>query len=236
MNTAAAWGKFAAEILSGNWDGAMEELNKVKDLINDRVRRSLMSSNIVILWPDHTIISSDVVDPLVPVPVLQHRKRSWGPLWTFLFPRLHQLHSNLLTMDHPLSHGRSSNLASPQTQYQQLPETDPRTRPHHQTRNIPILGSNHRVYLCVVRGLRFRAGTKEVESSWDCLEKWFLPRQFGGWIRGVCKTFDFGIVLSDSSSHRYQRSLATVEFVTRGWWKVDCQFGAWNEIRCKDWL
>jgi len=37
MNTAAAWGKFAAEILSGNWDGAMEELNKVKDLINDRV-------------------------------------------------------------------------------------------------------------------------------------------------------------------------------------------------------
>jgi len=49
MNTAAAWGKFAAEILSGNWDGAMEELNKVKDLINDRVRRSLMSSNIVIL-------------------------------------------------------------------------------------------------------------------------------------------------------------------------------------------
>lgn len=36
MNTAAAWGKFAAEILSGNWDGAMEELNKVKELINDR--------------------------------------------------------------------------------------------------------------------------------------------------------------------------------------------------------
>lgn len=37
MNAAASWGKFAAEILSGNWDGAMEELNKVKDIINDRV-------------------------------------------------------------------------------------------------------------------------------------------------------------------------------------------------------
>jgi translation initiation factor 3 subunit E len=37
MNNAAAWGKFAAEILSGNWEGAMEELNKVKELINDRV-------------------------------------------------------------------------------------------------------------------------------------------------------------------------------------------------------
>jgi hypothetical protein len=37
MITAAAWGKFAAEILSGNWDGAMEELNKVKELINERV-------------------------------------------------------------------------------------------------------------------------------------------------------------------------------------------------------
>ena len=37
MNAAAAWGKFAAEILSGNWDGAMEELNKVKEIINDRV-------------------------------------------------------------------------------------------------------------------------------------------------------------------------------------------------------
>jgi len=41
MNTAAAWGKLAAEILSGNWDGAMEELNKVKDIINDRVSPSL---------------------------------------------------------------------------------------------------------------------------------------------------------------------------------------------------
>ena len=37
MNAAAAWGKLAAEILSGNWDGAMEELNKVKEIINDRV-------------------------------------------------------------------------------------------------------------------------------------------------------------------------------------------------------
>jgi translation initiation factor 3 subunit E len=37
MNAAAAWGKFAAEILSGNWDGAMEEFNKVKEIINDRV-------------------------------------------------------------------------------------------------------------------------------------------------------------------------------------------------------
>ena len=37
MNAATAWGKLAAEILSGNWDGAMEELNIVKELINDRV-------------------------------------------------------------------------------------------------------------------------------------------------------------------------------------------------------
>lgn len=37
MNAAAAWGKLAAEILSGNWDGAMEELNKVKEIIDDRV-------------------------------------------------------------------------------------------------------------------------------------------------------------------------------------------------------
>lgn len=40
MNAAAAWGKFAAEILSGNWDGSMEELNKVKEIINDRVHPS----------------------------------------------------------------------------------------------------------------------------------------------------------------------------------------------------
>ena len=46
MNAAAAWGKLAAEILSGNWDGAMEELNKVKEIINDRVTfRHLNKSN-----------------------------------------------------------------------------------------------------------------------------------------------------------------------------------------------
>ena len=49
MNTAAAWGKFAAEILSGNWDGAMEELNKVKDIINDRVHSPMTVSYLVIL-------------------------------------------------------------------------------------------------------------------------------------------------------------------------------------------
>ena len=47
MNAAAAWGKLAAEILSGNWDGAMEELNKVKEIINDRVTfRHLTKSNL----------------------------------------------------------------------------------------------------------------------------------------------------------------------------------------------
>jgi hypothetical protein len=47
MNAAAAWGKLAAEILSGNWDGAMEELNKVKEIINDRVTlRHLNHSNL----------------------------------------------------------------------------------------------------------------------------------------------------------------------------------------------
>jgi translation initiation factor 3 subunit E len=45
MNTGAAWGKFAAEILSGNWDGAMEELAKVKEIINDRVGSSKVNTN-----------------------------------------------------------------------------------------------------------------------------------------------------------------------------------------------
>jgi translation initiation factor 3 subunit E len=45
MNTGAAWGKFAAEILSGNWDGAMEELAKVKEIINDRVDSFIPNTN-----------------------------------------------------------------------------------------------------------------------------------------------------------------------------------------------
>ena len=33
----AMWGKLAAEILTQNWDAAMDELNKMKDLIDSKV-------------------------------------------------------------------------------------------------------------------------------------------------------------------------------------------------------
>jgi hypothetical protein len=60
MNTAAAWGKFAAEILSGNWDGAMEELTKVKDIINDRV-----PSPMIIPYLSHSPIQqfNSIIEP-----------------------------------------------------------------------------------------------------------------------------------------------------------------------------
>jgi len=76
MNAAAAWGKLAAEILSGNWDGAMEELNKVKEIINDRVT-SLISTILtpVFLRSNSPTLPPNVADPLVPLPLLQHRKR-----------------------------------------------------------------------------------------------------------------------------------------------------------------
>jgi len=71
MNTGAAWGKFAAEILSGNWDGAMEELNNVKDIINDRVSPQLAYS---------FLISQTYADPTI-----QLYHRTWLIHWS-LFP------------------------------------------------------------------------------------------------------------------------------------------------------
>ena len=76
MNTAAAWGKFAAEILSGNWDGAMEELNKVKEIINDRVSSHAFDVDIVLFESNDTTIPPNMVDPLVSLPLLQYRERS----------------------------------------------------------------------------------------------------------------------------------------------------------------
>jgi len=61
MNAAAAWGKLAAEILTPkeNWDMPMEELNKVKELINDKVSypppSSLISRHMEILPSNYTI-------------------------------------------------------------------------------------------------------------------------------------------------------------------------------------
>lgn len=76
MNSAAAWGKLAAEILSGNWDGAMEELNKVKEIITDRVI-SYISSHLTtgLLRSNDPTLSPNLANPLVPLPLLQHRKR-----------------------------------------------------------------------------------------------------------------------------------------------------------------
>lgn len=77
MNTAAAWGKFAAEILSGNWDGAMEEMNKVKELINDRVRFCFfLTANVVILRSHDPTIPSDMANSLVSISLLQLREWS----------------------------------------------------------------------------------------------------------------------------------------------------------------
>jgi translation initiation factor 3 subunit E len=36
MNLSALWGKFAAEILSGNWEAAFEDLNKLKDMMETK--------------------------------------------------------------------------------------------------------------------------------------------------------------------------------------------------------
>lgn len=36
---AASWGKLAAEILTQNWEAAMEELNRLKELIDSRVSK-----------------------------------------------------------------------------------------------------------------------------------------------------------------------------------------------------
>ena len=35
----ATWGKMAAEILTGNWDGALEEIQKLREAIDQKVKR-----------------------------------------------------------------------------------------------------------------------------------------------------------------------------------------------------
>ena len=128
MNTAAAWGKFAAEILSGNWDGAMEELTKVKDMINDRVHSPMTVPYLVILRSNRSTLSSNLVNPLVPVPLLQHRDRSGSTLRPLLFTSLHKLNSNFLTLDHSIPYCCSRYFPSSQTKRKSLSKTSSGTR------------------------------------------------------------------------------------------------------------
>jgi translation initiation factor 3 subunit E len=39
MNLSALWGKLASEILDGNWDGALEAVQELKENIDKTVRK-----------------------------------------------------------------------------------------------------------------------------------------------------------------------------------------------------
>jgi len=42
----ALWGKLASEILTQNWETALDELNKLKEMIDQRVSKFLMQQNL----------------------------------------------------------------------------------------------------------------------------------------------------------------------------------------------
>jgi tetratricopeptide (TPR) repeat protein len=48
-NVSALWGKLAAEILMQNWDVALEELNRLKEIINSKVLTSMFCSMFFVL-------------------------------------------------------------------------------------------------------------------------------------------------------------------------------------------